>query len=361
MESFLVERRMDKILVSIIVPIYNVEKYLSQCISSILEQTYRNIEIILVDDGSSDSSGSICNDFANKDKRIIVVHKENGGVSSARQVGIQLSSGDYILMIDGDDWIDKDTVDVFISQLQKNPRLDCILFTYLKEYPDNSYEKHIFQGNRDFLSGDSFQTNIYRHLFGLTNTELSHPESLEYLVSCCLKLYRAELCKNGLFVSTEEVGSGEDGIFNVYALQSCRSAVYIDKPLYHYRHNSNSITSNYRPKLKEQWARLFSIMQDKINQDALPFDFQEALNNRISLSVLGLSMNELDNPNGSFFQFVGYIRDYIHGKQYQSSISTMKLKELPLAWKILMFCCKYRLSLCTSVILKMIRYIKSKL
>jgi glycosyltransferase involved in cell wall biosynthesis len=105
--------------ISIIVPVYNAEKYISDCITSILNQTYSYFELLLIDDGSTDMSGKICDDFNYKDNRIKVIHKENGGVSSARNIGIEASSGDYIIFIDSDDSINKNMVDELVSALDK--------------------------------------------------------------------------------------------------------------------------------------------------------------------------------------------------------------------------------------------------
>jgi glycosyltransferase involved in cell wall biosynthesis len=106
---------MEKNLVSIIVPIYNVEKYIEKCVKSILEQDYKNIEVILVDDGSPDGSPKLIDKFKKMDSRVIVLHKPNGGVSSARNAGIDIAKGEYILFIDGDDWIESDYVSYFIN------------------------------------------------------------------------------------------------------------------------------------------------------------------------------------------------------------------------------------------------------
>ena len=104
-------------LFSVIVPVYNIEEYLKKCITSIIEQTYKNIEIILIDDGSTDKSALICDEFAEKDKRIKVVHKENGGVVSARKVGISIASGEYVVSVDGDDWIEKERLEHLADQI----------------------------------------------------------------------------------------------------------------------------------------------------------------------------------------------------------------------------------------------------
>lgn len=106
-----------KPLVSVIVPIYNVEKYLSKCIESIINQTLSNIEIILINDGSTDSSGVIADNYAKNDSRIKVIHKKNGGQGSARNIGIELASGEYIGFVDSDDWIDLDSMRSYIMLL----------------------------------------------------------------------------------------------------------------------------------------------------------------------------------------------------------------------------------------------------
>lgn len=119
-------------LISVIVPVYNVEKYLRRCVESIMSQTYKEIEILLIDDGSTDDSGRICDDLALKDRRIHVFHKENGGVSSARNLGIERACGDYICFVDSDDWIDIDYFENAIPVLKEaHPRL--LMNNYVKD------------------------------------------------------------------------------------------------------------------------------------------------------------------------------------------------------------------------------------
>lgn len=125
---------MSKPFFSIIVPVYKVEEYLDQCITSVLEQTYGDFELILVDDGSPDNSGKICNGYAEKDNRIIVIHQKNGGLSAARNSGIKRTQGQYILFIDGDDyWLHKDFLKNLNLRLSKTPS-DVICFNYRKSY-----------------------------------------------------------------------------------------------------------------------------------------------------------------------------------------------------------------------------------
>lgn len=122
-------------LLSVIVPVYNVEQYLHQCVDSIIGQTYKNLEIILVNDGSTDGSGAICDDYAAKDSRVRVIHKENGGQSSARNLGISISNGDYTTFVDSDDWLELDMYQVLIKQLL-DTSADVITFQYVDEFED---------------------------------------------------------------------------------------------------------------------------------------------------------------------------------------------------------------------------------
>lgn len=107
-------------LISIIIPVYNVERYLNKCLDSIINQTYKNLEIVLVDDGSTDRSGLICDDYAAKDNRVIVLHKENSGVSEARNIGLKHSTGEFIGFVDGDDYVDRQMYELLLERLESD-------------------------------------------------------------------------------------------------------------------------------------------------------------------------------------------------------------------------------------------------
>lgn len=344
-----------------IVPVYNVEKYITKCVLSLLLQSYEFLEIFLIDDGSTDKSDEICCEYMSQNNRVSIIQSPSFGVSAARNIGLQLATGAFILFVDSDDWIDQNTVSRCVAEFEKNQDLDCLLFTYVKEYNGNSYLKHMFETDLYLVSRDNFRNLIYRRLFGLTNDELNHPERLEYMTTCWGKMYRREQIANCRFMDIKQIGSCEDGLFNMDALLNCRSAVYLDSSFYHYRYTTGSLTLKYRPCLSEQWQNLFELMKKRIAENRLSDDFQEALNNRIALSVLGIGMNEMDNPNGNFIQFTGYMKRYISSSDYRTAISTMRLKKLPLPWKMLMLCCKLRFGLGVAVILKAIRMIKNRL
>ena len=352
---------MNALQITLIIPVNNSDKYLQTCIDRLRLQTFCNIEIILIDDGSSDNSDSICCEYALQDKRVIVIQTLPSGVSAARNIGVQVATGDLVMFVDSDDWLDLDTVENCLFEFKKNPKLDCLLFTYAKEYDGNTYPKHTFGSDLNIDNEKDFRSIIYRRLFGLTNEELNYPERLEHMTTCWGKVYRREQIKDCRFIDIKKIGSCEDGLFNMDALLKCQSAVYLDQPFYHYRYTTGSLTMKYRPNLIEQWRNLFALMQQRIDNNSLSSDFQEALNNRIALSVLGIGMNEMDNPNGNFFKFTRYMKQYINSSNYRAAIKTMKFQRLPLPWKVMMLCCKCRFGFGTALLLKIIRMIKNRL
>ena len=153
-------------LISIIVPIYRVEKYLNRCIDSILSQSYRNLEIILVDDGSPDNCSIICEEYAKKDKRIKVIHKKNGGLSEARNYGIEASTGDYIMFVDSDDYISKDMCKtLLINALENNA--DIVVCNFKEVYTDKveKINKQCIKGNLEVISNIEV---LYKYLLKTT-------------------------------------------------------------------------------------------------------------------------------------------------------------------------------------------------
>lgn len=330
--------------VSIIVPIYNVEKYLEECIDSLIKQTYRNIEIILVDDGSKDSSGIICDKYAKIDNRVVVIHQENGGLSSSRETGIVAASGDYIMIVDGDDWIEHNTIESCIKELNHNSTIDCVLFSYVKEFPKNSVYMHIMDNSKTF-SPEEAEEKVYRRLFGLSGKELCHPERMDNIVSCCMKLYRADIARKGRFFDNRIVGSSEDTLFNMYALYNCGVLVYIDECFYHYRKNETSFTSSYRVDLDKKWGILFNEMENIILEKKLPQKYRESLLNRVALSIIGIGMNEAGNNCASHVERLKKISKYLKSDYYQEACKKIEIHNMPFIWKVFFLCCKMKLSI----------------
>ena len=205
---------MSKSKVSIIVPVYNVKDCLIQCVESLVNQDYKDIEILLIDDGSTDGSAEICDRLQNSDNRIKVIHKENEGQGAARNLGIQECSGDYVMFIDSDDWLDLDAISTLVSHMETN-ELDVARYNYIREYGDKSLEKkNTFLEERVYVGEEC--KKIRRQIFGLIGEELGSPENTNFLASACFNIYNKEILtkSNVKFKDLKIIGSFEDGLFN---------------------------------------------------------------------------------------------------------------------------------------------------
>ena len=312
--------------ISVIIPVYRVEAYLAQCVDSVLHQSYRDLEVILVDDGSA---------YAAKDPRVRVIHQQNGGASAARRAGVSNAKGDYLMFVDGDDWIDERTVEICVRKLHDSANPDCVVFAYLKETRDSSDAVSLLPG---FDGNSNCVETVYRRQFGLLSDELTHPERLENLCTCWGKLYRRDVAKKGRYFDTKEVGSCEDGLFNIFALQNAETIVYVDLPLYHYRKRSGSLTASYHPEFISQWNRLFDIMEQFIAEHQLGDSFKESFQNRIALSVTAISLNELHHEDYTEWQKICCIREYLNTERYHKATAAIKTAKLPILWNILLQC-----------------------
>lgn len=214
-------------LISVIVPVYNVEKYLYRCVDSIRNQTYQNLEIILVDDGSTDNSSILCDEIAKIDIRIKIIHKKNGGLSSARNKGIAVSTGDYIGFVDSDDWIMADMYEYLLCLM--NSRNSEIAQINIKKVPDFTMNVHEDKEKVNVLTGKE----ILQHYMTMSTAT--------GLYSVCSCLFRRELL-NGLAFREGKIN--EDIDFKYKALQMCRVYVESNCIKYFYFKSAGSITTS---------------------------------------------------------------------------------------------------------------------
>lgn len=212
----------DKI--SVIVPVYNVEMYLEKCIDSIINQTYKNLEIILVNDGSTDNSGSLCDKIASKDDRIVVYHKENGGLSDARNFGISKSTADYIGFIDSDDYIDKHMYEVLLRNMNET-KSDMSMCGHYDVYEDNIEPQVKNIVTSDISVGEAIKMVLEAKILSVTAVN---------------KLYKKSLFENLLY---EKGRIAEDAFIILKLLSKCSKVVYTNEKMYYYIHRSNSITT----------------------------------------------------------------------------------------------------------------------
>lgn len=220
-------------MISVIVPVYNAEKYLKYCIESILRQTYETFELILVDDGSTDKSGEICDQYANIDSRIQVIHKENGGSLSARYDGVRIAKGKYTIFVDADDWIEENELEYLLGAMN-NQDFDMIEFGYIKEHSNISEDRHsaLYEG---VYTQEDLWENINRCIY----EEPFHVRTIDY--SMCNKIVKTDLCKTALCEINTNIIIGEDAAYVFELLHMVENIRIIYKKLYHYRVNTQSI------------------------------------------------------------------------------------------------------------------------
>lgn len=220
-------------LISVIVPVYNTEKYLRECIESIIRQTYEMLEIILVDDGSTDTSSNICDEYANKDGRIIVIHQENRGLVAARKTGVSRATGKYVTFVDSDDWIAKDAYDKLMTSVGEHD-IDIVSFGYTMVA--SKWKKEIYNLFNDAI----YEGELLKILYSKAMYD-NDAEASGITRSLCTKLIRRELVQEKLEQMDEKITLGEDAAVVYDSCLSAKSIMIKNIAPYYYRIHSESM------------------------------------------------------------------------------------------------------------------------
>lgn len=274
---------MKKPKVSVIVPVYNAAKYLEKCIDSITNQTLKEIEIILINDGSQDSSLEICLQKAKDDKRIKVIDKMNEGQGIARNIGIKQASGEYLAFVDSDDYIDKETYEEMYNRCKNDKSDYCIT-------PFSSDDISFFDGKSTF-EGHEIKKYILIDLLG------NYPQFADGPIigaSVCTKLFSANVIKNNKieFVS-ERVYSSEDGIFNINYVVNSKKVSFYNKKFYHYRSVDESFTHKYRKDYLNKINEMYKYIKINIFNDKMNENERQCLNNCIVCQYINCITQEV--------------------------------------------------------------------
>ena len=236
--------------ITVIVPVYNVEHYLDKCLDSLVNQTYKNLEIIVINDGSTDNSGTICQEYARKDNRIVYIEKENGGQSEARNMGLDRMTGSYVTFVDSDDWVEPNYVEVLYKKLLEYCADIAIGNYYSYNEQEGIFYFHIF--------GDSYYEKVYDNVSIFENLYESQEMKSFALISVFGKLYKADLVKHLRF----DIGKlGEDGYLNQKIYLLAEKTIYLNKGLYAYRQREGSSSRIWT----EKWMHaLVDAMSERI-------------------------------------------------------------------------------------------------
>lgn len=228
---------MNEKLISVIVTIYNVERYMDTCIESIVSQTYKKLEIILVNDGSTDKSGTKCEEWKHRDRRIKVVHKENGGAVSARKAGVVNATGDYIGYVDGDDWIEPDMYEK-MADSGFEEEVDIISVEDIREYKDGRKQTEKIFIKEGIYKDEAYLTSVLENMVDLRKFfQWNIP------MHGWQHLYRCELLQKNQMMIDNRVKRGEDALSALTCYMAAKSAALLRQPLYHYRQFSKSARS----------------------------------------------------------------------------------------------------------------------
>ena len=350
--------------VSIIVPVYNVENYIERCLNSLVNQTFKDIEVITINDGSTDKSLELLNKYEKEDIRVSVIDLGDEGVSYCRNLGIEKANGKYIMFVDSDDWIDSSMVEVMYKKAEEN-NLDLVMCSYIREFKDHSKEKIFNLPQEIIYKEDKVKNELLRKLVGPIKEELSNPEMLDALCTVWGKLYRADILKENKikFVDLKKIGSAEDTLFNIFTFNYLKKLMFLNKPMYHYwRDNLKSVTSQYNPKLKEQRKVFFKYISDFIKENNFEQVFEEALNNRICTSVLGLGLIECSKNNKiSRINKIKNIKIIINEEYIRNAYKNLELKYFSIHWRIFYFFIKNKMSFCSYLMLSTIEFLRAKI
>jgi glycosyltransferase involved in cell wall biosynthesis len=276
-------------MISMIVPVYQSEKYIEDCIQSILNQTYSDIELILVDDGSTDGSGIICDEYSRIDRRVRVIHTENKGVSHARNIGIENSKGEYILFVDSDDTIDKNMIKEMITAVDET-ECDIVVSSFAYVYPNEIKTISNLPINTGIYSVSDFFIHFYQLYYS------------GILSNIGIKLYKSSIIKENLIKFDDRYSICEDINFCLDYIMKSNSIFFLNKPLYFYNKlNINTLMSSYKENLFEAKKIVFEKLSYIMNKNNILSKLQNEYYSTVMKDSIMIISNEFQfNDNRSY-------------------------------------------------------------
>ena len=271
-------------MVTVIVPVYNSEKYLAQCIDSILLQTFSDFQLILVNDGSNDSSGDICDEFAKKDERILVIHKKNGGQNSAIRAGFKKAEGEYIFFVDSDDWVEPNAISVLYEAIKNNSADLSAANAFRNSKTELPFKLHHCE--EGIYDREKIEKRVYPNLLCRINQNF-----VSVLPSRCGKLFRKNLISKIIEYCDEDIRIGEDKLLTYPYIMICNKIVFLNEQINHYRENQASISYTYDKNRMEEQKKLISILT-QISSAITDYDFSMQLEamtvEAVNITISGL-------------------------------------------------------------------------
>lgn len=322
--------------VSIIVPVYNVKTYLEDCVNSLIKQTYKNTEIILVDDGSTDGSAELCDLLAESDDKIQVVHKNNAGLGMARNTGLEKAVGKYIMFIDSDDYLDENAVKEMYIKLQRE-QVDAV-FCGMKRFSkgkvlgevQRKFYDNIFRG----------KDGIKQFLLEMTGTEPDEEVDSYLYMSVCTGMYKISIIKeNNIRFYSERDLISEDYIFNIDYFSVAESVGFIPGNYYYYRINTNSLTRSYNPDRFIKNIVLYEFLLKRLELLYAREDYK----NRLDRMFLGRVRNSIVQSINAMHP-LREIKNICNNSVVCNVLKTYPYLKNPLKQRIFNFMIKYKIT-----------------
>lgn len=312
-------------LVSVIVPVYNVEKYLQQCVESLLNQTYSKIEILLIDDGSKDNSGQICDIFAERYKKVMTLHKQNSGLGLTRNYGLKRINGDYVTFVDSDDYLQQDVIQNLVDGLEDGKN-DTVIGGFTK-VTDAGKKLYIESYPEEVIN----QGKVYSHLFNrmLGSSPCGH-DSLK--PSVWNALYSVDLIRKYdlQFVSERKLIS-EDIVWDSEYYRYSQSVKVINSSNYYYRFNPDSLSQKYKSDKFQKCVYFFKYMVNKLSESEIAEDARLRQTRNLFVAVRSCCSQ---GSNRSFSQVYQSIKEICANQTLQSAINQYPINKLGIKQRI---------------------------
>lgn len=328
----------EDIKFSIIVPCYNVEQFLDTCIESIIRQTYSNWELILINDGSTDKTINICKEYANNDKRIRIIDKENGGLVSARNAGFEVVSGDWHMYVDSDDWIDINLCRILAEKIKEFHNLDIIFWKFLQDLNGKP-----IKGKLEWKCKNNEQ------LYDKNGCKMLAINTLIYssgIASPIIRCIRTEYARKNNIFHDHRIKQGMEGLdLSLKSFYYAQNALYINKYLYHYRYNPNSISKKIDEKNSEYIVDCLKVIKEKISTFEDKEKFIKYFHQRVIYALIAIAMSTYFHPNNpdSLHKKCRKFSTLIKENQvFKDAIRYANIKELDKLRKIVYYLIKYR-------------------
>lgn len=338
--------------ISIIVPIYNVEKYLDRCMQTLINQTLQDIEIIMVDDGSPDNCPKLCDEYAQKDNRIKVIHKKNGGLSDARNAGLNIATGEYVAFIDSDDFTSINAYEKLYNVAIKD-NYDIVFAGFVRHDKEGNIIK-CFTYNREYIGKD-----INYFLSDMLYQEKQDSEEKEICMSVWNAIYKKEILdKNNIRFKSERKFLSEDILFHSEILPCCKRIRCIPEHFYHYLHNEESLTHTFKDTKIEASIRLYETILSNLEKNSISMLKPQAMLFFIryirGIIMKGIFFSNLKYSEKRKLCFIIY--KYTGWKEI---FQTIHIDSRPLLERFILIAIKYHLFIINYILFKTYYTIKS--